>query len=85
MAHLVQNSALQHYLTIEVMNKVLNFLKVTYNIYVTGSYITTNVIDNIKGYTQVQSRNIRKNLGIRNIFIGLKLEFTCLSKETCES
>ncbi len=65
------------------MNKVLNFPKVTYNIYVTGSYITAKVIDNIKGYTQVQSRNIRKKLGIRNIFIGLKLEFTCLSKETC--
>jgi len=40
-------------------------------------------INNIKGYTQVQSRNILKKLGIRNIFIGLKLEFTCLSKETC--
>ena len=65
------------------MNYLLNYSKVTDNIHVTGSYITAKVIDNIKGYTQVQFLNIQKKLGIRNIFIGLKLEFTCLSKETC--
>ena len=65
------------------MTKILNFPKVIHNIHVTGSYIIAKVIDNIKEYTQLQSRNIQKKLGIRNIFIGLKLEFTCLSKETC--
>jgi len=65
------------------MNEVQNFPKVIHNIYVTGSYITIKVIDHIKAYAQVQSRNIQKKLGIRNIFIGLKLEFTCLSKERC--
>ncbi len=64
-------------------DEILNFPKVNNNIHVTGSYITAKVIDAINGYTQVQSRNMMKKLGIRNIFIGLKLEFTCLSKETC--